>query len=402
MPLSPRLKSLFLALAMSAVPVMARAQSDEKLTFEPSGWLVLNSFASRGNMNAVDLPRWAIPGDQERSFGMGVRQSRVRLNMGIPTDGLIGAAKLKGFVEIDFMGGNAANGVDDSLPLPRLRHAYAVASWKDLGNLSVLVGQTWGILGGPYFADSLSHLAIPRFGGAGFLFRRAPQVRVSGEVGNTMALGYTVGVLAPMDQNKANGTSTLFVGARSGTPHLEGRLATAYRPVAKRGLEVGFSAHVGREKYSLNGLPDSPDRSVNSRGAALDAKLDLPYVTLKGAGFVGENLDVYYSWAPGVVQVPVSATDSRLTGVSDVATRGYWAQAVVSPVKQFSLLLGSGMEQPRSAGVAQHRNRQLSGGVIGNLSSRWRASLEYTSYVTRTAAGRFDSGQVEASALLAF
>jgi hypothetical protein len=60
------------------------------------------------------------------------------------------------------------------------------------------------------------------------------------------------------------------------------------------------------------------------------------------------------------------------------------------------------MEQPRSGGLAQVRNRQISGGVIANLSSRWRTSLEYTSYVTRTAAGRFDSGQMEASALLAF
>jgi hypothetical protein len=203
-----------------------------------------------------------------------------------------------------------------------------------------------------------------------------------------------------MDQNRANSTSTLFVGARSATPHVEGRVSSAYRPVANRGLEIGASAHLGREKYALNGVAGTPDRSVNSRGAALDAKLDLPYVTLKGAGFVGENLDVYYSWAPGVVQA--AGTGGVLTDVSDVATRGYWAQAVVSPVKQFSLLLGTGMEQPRSAGVAQVRNRQISGGVIANLSSRWRTSLEYTSYVTRTAAGRFDSGQVEASALLAF
>jgi hypothetical protein len=398
-----RLTLLSLALALVAIPVLASAQSDaEKLTFEPSGWLVLNSYGSRGNMNAVDLPRWAIAGEDERAFGMAVRQSRVRLNMGIPTDGIIGAAKLKGFVEIDFMGGNAGNGVDDSLPLPRLRHAYAAATWKTFGNVSLLVGQTWGIFGGPFFADSLSHLAIPRFGGAGFLFRRAPQVRVSGEIGKTMALGYTLGVLAPLDQNRANAASTLFVGARSATPHLEGRIATAYRPLAKRGLEVGLSAHVGREKYALNGVDGSPDRSVSSRGAALDAKLDLPYVTLKGAGFVGENLDVHYSWAPGVVQIPVSTTDTRLTGVSDVATRGYWGQAVVSPMKQFSLLLGTGMEQPRSSGLAQVRNRQISGGVIANLSSRWRTSLEYTSYVTRTVAGRFDSGQVEASALLAF
>jgi hypothetical protein len=401
---SSHIKAALLALALVAAPAAAGAQSAdaEKLTFQPSGWLVLNSFANLGATNAVDLPRWAVAGDQEEWFGMAVRQSRVRLNMGIPTDGLIGNAKLKGFVEIDFMGGNAANGPDDSLPLPRLRHVYGSATWADVGNLSVLVGQTWGILGGPFFADSLSHLAIPRFGGAGFLFRRAPQVRVSGDVGKQFAVVYTVGVLAPMDQNRANSTTTLTAGTRSATPHVEGRLAGAYRPVPKRGLEVGVSTHLGREKYQLNGVAGTPDKTANSRGLALDGKIDLPYVTLKGAGFVGENLDVYYSWAPGVVQTPVSATDARLTDVSNVETRGYWAQAVVTPVKQVSLLLGSGMEEPRSDTVNLVANRQWSGGVIGNLSSRWRTAVEYTNYTTKTRTDRFEADQIELSALLAF
>ena len=83
------------------------------------------------------------------------------------------------------MGGNAVGSDDPSLPLVRLRHAWVSAAWPQLGNLSVLVGQSWGIVGGPSFAQSLSHLATPRFAGAGFLYRRAPQLRVSGDVGQT-------------------------------------------------------------------------------------------------------------------------------------------------------------------------------------------------------------------------
>ena len=408
-----RLPAALVALTLAIAPFAGRAQSDEKITFEPSGWLVLNTFYNDGNLNAVDLPRWALPSpvanDEESALGMAVRQSRVRLGIGVPTDGLVSGSKLRGFLEIDFMGGNAGNGPDDSLPLLRLRHAYVTVGWKDLGNLTVLAGQTWAIFGGPFFADSLGHLAIPRFGGAGFLFRRAPQVRVSGDVGQKFALVYALGVLSPADQSRPappppTGTVTpaalpAQAGYRSGLPNLEGRVAMAYRPAPKRGVEIGVSGQVGREKYLLNGLGVPENDELTSSGGAIDAKLDLPYLTIKGAAFTGENLDVYYSFAPGVAQ---TATNGALTAVSNVETRGFWAQAVVSPVKQVSLVLGMGMEEPQTDGPAQLKNTQYSGGIIGNLSSRWRTSLEYTRYETEMTTGNDDGGQVELSALLAF
>jgi hypothetical protein len=403
---APRLLAAVLLSVCVTAPRASSAQEKEKLTFEPSGWLVLNTWANSGATNSVDLPQFAVRGDTEEFSGLAVRQSRLRANIGIPTDGALFNSKMKGFVEIDFMGGNASNGVDDSLPLPRLRHAWVQAAWKDTANLAVTLGQTWGIFGGPYFADSLSHLAVPRFGGSGFLFRRAPQARVSGELGQKWALGFAGGVLAPLDRNKANDASPYFVGARAAAPNVEARLAGLYRPAPKLGADVGVSVHYGQEKYQLNGVAGAPDEKLTSRGLSLDAKLDLPYVTLKGAGYVGENLDVIYSFAPGVVQTSNAAKE--LTSVSNVTTRGFWAQGVVSPAKTvpLQLLVGGGLEQPRTLapnaqGVAPLKNRQLSGGAIYSLTSRWRAAVEFTNYVTDTTAGRFEANQLEISTLLA-
>ena len=182
------------AALLLAAPLASRPEEPQKLTIDTSGWLILNTYANSGALNANDLPRYAKGGpSDEEALGLGVRQSRLRLNIGIPSEGLLLDAKLKGLVELDFMGGNAVGTDDPSLPLVRLRHAWVSAAWPRLGNLSVLVGQTWGIVGGPYFAQSLSHLATPRFAGAGFLYRRAPQIRVSGDVGQTFGVAYQVG-----------------------------------------------------------------------------------------------------------------------------------------------------------------------------------------------------------------
>ena len=109
-------RSRLIAALLVAAPLAGRAAEPQKLTIDTTGWLILNTYASSGNLNAVDLPRWATPGAAETGFGMGVRQSRIRMNLGIPSDGLIPNAQLKGLLEGDFMGGFA--GGDSSLPLP--------------------------------------------------------------------------------------------------------------------------------------------------------------------------------------------------------------------------------------------------------------------------------------------
>lgn len=389
--------------APAPAPVAAPAPAPDKLTVDVGGWMVFNSFLSLGGFNANDLPRFATGPRGENSVGMSVRQSRVRAVLGLPADGLLGGAKLKGLVELDFMGGYVGAGAgavgDQSLPIVRFRHGWVSASWKELGNLTLLVGQTWGIFEGPYFAQSLGHLAIPRFGGAGFLFRRAPQVRVSGDLGADLGLIYQVGLLAPIDSTTVAPapSGNVSAGERSGVPNVEARVAAVYRPGKKSMAEVGLSAHWGQEKYLVGGA----NRTADSQGFALDAKLDLPMVTVVGAAFTGSNLNIAFSAAPGIV---VGATD-----VTTVGTKGVWGQAQVTPVSGLTLLLGGGMESPDladlagAAATAVKRNGQVTGGVQVNLTSRWKCALELTRYVTSYLdASRFVSHQVELSTLYAF
>ena len=122
-----------IAALLLATPLAARSEEPQKLTIDTSGWLILNTYANSGALNANDLPRYAKAGpSDEEALGMGVRQSRLRLNIGIPTDELLLNAKLKALVELDFMGGNAVGSDDPSLPLVRLRHAWVSAAWPRL------------------------------------------------------------------------------------------------------------------------------------------------------------------------------------------------------------------------------------------------------------------------------
>jgi hypothetical protein len=335
---------------------------------------------------------------------MQVRQSRLRTVLGLPSDGLLGGAKLKGLVELDFMGG--AVGGDASLPLVRFRHGWVAATWKDLGNLELLVGQSWGLFTGPYFATSIGHLAVPRFGGAGFLFLRAPQVRLSGDLGGDFGVRWAAAAVTNMD--KATGPANPVanapgVGERSGVPSVEGRVAAVYRPGKKNMAEVGLSGHYGQDRYVLTAT--GANKTLVSSGAAVDAKLDLPMVTLVGGAFTGENLDVWNA----LVGVNVTGTGAAVTEVKGIKTKGYWAQAQVTPVAGLTLLAGGGMELPKLAdltGMAAttvKHNGQVTAGVQLALTSKWKCALEGTRYVTHYLDnGRFESTQLELSTLYAF
>jgi hypothetical protein len=401
--------------AAAAAPAPAPAPAPDKLTVDVGGWLVFNSFANFGGTNLNDLPNRAANPRGEVAFGMQVRQSRLRTVLGLPSDGLLGGAKLKGLVELDFMGG--AVGGDQSLPLVRFRHGWVSATWKDLGNLELLVGQSWGIYAGPYFAQSLGHLAVPRFGGAGFLFRRAPQIRVSGDVGGDVFVRYQVGVMSNMDKGTAPVVASgALVGERSGLPDGEARLAVIYREGKKQVAEVAVSGHYGQDRYALTQLPGGAtaatflrNKTVDASGVAVDAKVDVGPVTVLGAAFQGKNLDILNS-SPGVRSFTTgTGATQTLDNVAAIRTQGFWAQLQVTPMAGLQLVAGGGMETPKAAdlaasGAVMRKNGQWSAGAIVNLTAKWRASAEVTHYVTNynAAGARFMLDQVELSTLYAF
>ncbi len=418
---------------LAALPFGARGQEPQKVTIDTSGWFILQSFYDDGPMNSNDLPRWALTKDltsstatklEDSQAGLAVRQSRFRMNVGIPSDGLLGKAVMKGLLEADFSG---AAGSDVSAWLPRLRHAYVTATWKELNNLTLLVGQTWGVAPGPYFPTSITHLVVPRFGGAGLLFRRASQVRLTGDVPVATAAGvsatYTAAVVTPDNAN----------GEKSTMPNLEGRVAGQYKMNGKQMVDVGLFGHFGKEKwatYALTGTGPTTSAAANgtktlettdltTQVLGVDLKIDVPYVSLVAMYWQAKNADAYYTTAPGVVtQTSTDTSDTAcgtlasdgsgyctatgqttrkpnqvVTGIADAETKGYLAQATITPVKGLQFALGYGVEQPDKDSLFQFatvaakkeqlvKNQQLSGGVIYNISSKWRIGLEFTQYKT--------------------
>jgi hypothetical protein len=149
-------------------------------------------------------------------------------------------------------------------------------------------------------------------------------------------------------------------------------------------------------------------------------KFDVPYVQLVGGAFTGENLDVNYALG-GVNKVTHKNAQNTvvLDDVIGVRTRGFWAQAIVTPVKSLQLLAGGGMEIPgldeatpaflsqfTAADRYVYRNGQLSAGALLSITSKWRVGLEATRYVSRLLdnggnLSRADATQIELSTLLA-
>lgn len=400
-----------LALLTLLAPLGAAAQTPgAPITHQLSGWLSLTGWSSIGALNASDLPRFSLPDEDERATGFTVRQSRLRVGIDVPSEGgLLGGAALKGFVEADFAGGYV--GGDEAAPLPRLRHAYVSATWKELGNLQVLAGQTTDVFHGSVGAASLGHLATPRFSGAGYLHRRAPQLRVQGELGGDVALGWQLAALSPADRATQTASST-SVGYRSFAPDLEGRLAFLLRGASPVKVELGVGGRWSHEKWRLAGAPDAPDAWVKSQAVATDLKVEAGPVVLVGGAYAGENLDVASSLAPGV---RTTSAGADLTSVKSVPTRGAWGQLQLTPVKGLQLLAGAGVEKPdadllpaminvgTTAIPAIERNLQLSAGLVVNITARWRAGLELTRYETRGVDDHTSrSDQVELSSLLAF
>lgn len=394
------------AVPAAAAPIPPAAPKPGGATVSFSGWLIFTSYYNAGSFNASggvsDLPVYAVPGGGA-GFGMSAKQTRLRVNISLPADNRLGGARLTGLVEGDFGGGYAASDLSQSLL--RMRHAWVAATWPNLGGLTVKVGQDWGVLQGPVAAVSLGHITTPRFAGAGQLFRRAPQVRAEGELGHRIGAAYTAAVLGNGD--KQVGADGMLVGFRSAAPELEGRAAVFYRTERKKHAEFGVSGHRGQERWILGGVEGSPDKYLVSRAVAMDYKLDLPYVTLLGAAFTGENLDVWNSGAgPGVARITIPATDNLLA-VTGIRTKGAWSQLAVAPVNGLQLLLGGGIEEPRRSdlgvGATFRRNQQISAGAVISAEGHWRAGLEVTGYRTRALSGRLaTSRQVELSTLYSF
>lgn len=388
--------------APAATPAPAPAAA--KTTITPYGFILVNAFFDSTEFGQGDYADYAIRASATRSgqFVMRASQSRFGLRFDLGQDPMTGAM-LKGLVEVDFAGAFVSNANSSwEAPLMRLRHAWGSATWKDLGNLTLMAGQEASVVQ-PLFAVSLASVQKPRFWRAGNLWRRSPQVRLSGDLGSDIGVTWAVAALQPTAADKGGspaGDPSLGAGTRARLPHLEGRVAGIYRPGGKKMAELGLSGHFGKELHtSAAGVKTKLDSTI----FAADLQLYLPYVEVRGEFFTAKNAEDMAYGAPGIF-VPDAGAEPEA-----FSTKGGWAQVNVTPIPLVSIFAGYGFEDPDEGDLSdtstptlsgiRTKNVHLAGGVMLNLSKSWKCAVEVakitTTYATDNAGATLDQSGLQ-------
>lgn len=384
---------LALWLPSAAAAQQARQEPPETVDVQAYGLVATSFFWNASPLVNADAPVGALPGE-EASLGASARQSRLGLRGGSPAAArALDADELSAVAEIDFLGGYYAdNDVTFSMPHPRLRLMYGRVDW---GALSVVAGQDWMVFA-PLNPTSLVHVAVAGFQGTGNPWSRLPQLRAELRVADaTLA----VAVLAPVSTGPTDPAATGMSIARnpgpadrSETPSVQGRFGWTFH-LSDRELVVGVSGHVGREEVSFG----DPVRRATpvSWGAALDADLPLlPWLSVRGELFVGQDLDGFFS-------------SSDVVDGKAVPVVGGWGQLSAS-AGPLDVHAGGGAEDPRPPpgtsfpDGAVERNAAVYG-VVAGRAGELTAGLEVSYLWTRRAGvGTARGTQVALGVLLPF
>ena len=343
-----------------AAPVVAEA-APKAVEAKVYGLVNMGLFYNSRPVSNVDVPTNAGVGN-DGAVGASARQSRLGVDVALPAAAKsLGAKSLQAKIETDFFGGYMPGNSNTFFsPIPRLRIFRVEAAFE---NVKFLAGQDW-MLFSPVNPDSLNHVSIPGFAGAGNLWARLPQFRVEAS-----AKGFTAGaaVLAPADASAA-GTDAISAmrqpsaGDKSRSPSLQGRVAYA-QAFGTSKATLGFGGHYGQERVQQKNAEGAVVAEADEASYAVgtDLVVALPAaVTFKGEAYLGADLDGFLS----------NATLSGVTGATPVGSKaqGGWAQLGYKPGR-LGLFAGAGFENvkaPEGATLAANavtRNANLYAGA---------------------------------------
>jgi hypothetical protein len=433
--------ALVFAVIFATLPFAARAQTasatvstDEKKpsgpTFTPYGFILVNSFFSSRPFAADDYPQYALAAPSatnDRGILLSTRYNRIGVRIG----GLEGmGAKLGAVLEMDFgfgfvipAGSNTNQSVQETnfdfyKPIARMRLGYATATWDAGGaKVTLLLGQDYGLVN-PLFAVTLAYIGTPLFQNAGNLYTRSPGAQLRADFGKDAGGTIAVAVLNPMDQNglpvtviQNQETPTLSSGNRSRIPQLEGRVVGRAKTDVVS-AEIGVAGQYHKERYAKGTFTtiaagaapafaaNGQFLDIDSMLGGVDAVIKLPFVELRGEGFMGHNFDNYFAHLGQGGVNAVTTTAGAVTTLRDVTSKrdkGFWAQAIVTPIQNIQLLGGYGVETPFRQDVPnvagnRVRNSVAHAGIILAASKNLKFSAEgaYTYTTTRSGSARSD------------
>jgi hypothetical protein len=399
------LRTLLIAVAALSLPLVAFAEEAKPtITVTPYGMLHFANYWSGGTYALQDYPGQASLSSTGGSFISSARASRVGLRAAID-DGNWTGAKLSGLLEFDFSAGHvpgtptctqaapvapATIGVITCAQGPtasnawynglmRLRFASVTAAWKfDMGTVSVLAGQDWGLLNGLH-PESLAYYATPLFHNAGNVWRRGPQLRLAyAGTFDMIGVSAAVGAITPVSNTTPvdNGAGNL-----SRRPDLEGRVGVNVKPASDISVAVGASYASGARRFNYLAAT-MKDKAVSAFGVDLDANLT-GYLQLKGEYYNGTGMDDAYA---GIAPAGVGGTTGATPAYVAERGTGFWGQVILKPLPEIWLTAGMGQAQVNkddlvkiaAAATTRSKNQMTTAGLIANAGKNWRFGVEYT------------------------
>jgi len=369
-----------------------KVESGSKYRLRLSGIVLFNLFDTRGLVDNLDFPGWAIPGAagiSSNAFGASLRQSQIGLEVFGPE---IAGARTSANVKFDFAGGFAdlPNGI--SMGLMRLRTGTIRMDWA---NTSIIAGQD-SLFFSPLSPTSLSSLAVPPLSYAGNLWNWAPQVRIEHrkELSEASSLLFQAGILDSFtgdlpDQSKRFPTE----GEQSGQPAYAARVAWSHRLFAQN-FTLGAGGYYGRQNWEFG-------RNVDGWAGTVDVSLPLGrYFAVTGefyrgravggiAGAVGQDV---------LLSGPVADSTTTIRGLNSV---GGWTQLKFKPTAKFEINAALGDDNPFAGelrrfpatrnyyGYSISRNMSPFANFIYQARSNVLFSAEYRRIQTYTPVGTF-------------
>jgi len=323
----------------------SKVESGSKYRMRLSGFLLMNLFANRGNVDNLDIPQ--VANEQQAiesrgSFAGSLRQSQIGLQVFGPD---VAGAHTSADVRFDFAGGfsSTENGV--MMGLVRLRTGTIRFDWT---NTSVIAGQD-GLFFAPLAPTSIATIAMPALSYAGNLWSWMPQVRVEHRIHFSDASHLTIqgGIL---DSWSGDVPPTQFYryetwGESSAQPAYAARVAWSSQ-LAGREFTLGAGGYYGRQFWAL-------DRHVDGWAGTADLTLPLGRLFTLTSQFYRGRAVAGLSGGLGqdvIVPGPFLSPATPILGLDSI---GGWAQLKYKPAVRFEINGAFGQDNPY-AGELRH------------------------------------------------
>jgi hypothetical protein len=343
-----------------AGPEAAKKPFWSTLDIQFYGYIKLDAAWDSAQVTTGDYVLYANQGgEDDPEFNLTAKQTRLGLKIKGPD---VGNIKTSGLVEGDFYGSVGA----ENKPNLLVRHAYMLLDWPD-DKFSILAGQTSDVIS-PLFPNTLNYTVLWNAGNIGY---RHPQIRATQQF--NVREDVKLELAGAISRTIGDSESTTEAGADAGFPTLQGRAGLTFPCLGNKPTTAGLSGHWGQEEYA--GENDVDSWSIN-----LDVLQPVnDWLALKGEAFVGENLDDYYGGIGQGVRNPTTTADRA------VGSKGGWAQATLTPCKNWSFNVGVGLEDVDSSDVntgGRTFNRSLYGNAIYAINTHADVGVELSEWRT--------------------